>query len=167
MAGVRRKSPSSVLPHVLSTSTQCVHTSPAGLTLTFGALTIGCFCDIMRHITNRCRLGRSIMSVRKRAWITSKGEEREAWIVDYSDQTGARHLKTFERKKEADAYHATVRVDIRAGVHTSSKATVAGAGKHWIESCKGHGLEASTVESYQQHLDDHIVPYLGAVRLSQ
>src|SRR5262249_45421837 len=39
--------------------------------------------------------------------------------------------------------------------------------KHWIESCKTHGLEASTVESYQQHLDDHIVPYLGTVKLSQ
>jgi len=107
------------------------------------------------------------MSVRKRTWTTSKGELKEAWIVDYSDQTGARHLKTFDRKKDADAYAATVRVDIRAGVHTSSKVTVAHAGKHWIDSCKAHGLEASTLESYQQHLDDHIMPYLGAVKLSQ
>ena len=107
------------------------------------------------------------MSVRKRTWTTSKGEQKEAWIVDYSDQSGARHLKTFDRKKDADGYAATVRVEIRAGVHTSSKATVAGAGKHWIDSCKANGLEASTIESYQQHLDDHIVPYIGAVKLSQ
>lgn len=107
------------------------------------------------------------MSVRKRKWITSKGEDRETWIVDYTDQTGVRHLKTFDRKKDADAYHATVRVDIRAGIHTSGKTTVAEAGKHWIASCKANGLEASTVESYQQHLDDHIVPYIGAVKLSQ
>jgi integrase len=107
------------------------------------------------------------MSVRKRTWTTRLGEQKEAWIVDYSDQQGTRHIKTFERKKDADAYAANVRVDIRAGVHTSSKSTVADAGKHWIESCKAHGLEASTVESYQQHLDDHIVPYLGAVKLSQ
>jgi integrase len=107
------------------------------------------------------------MSVRKRAWVTSQGESREAWIVDYTDQQGGRHIRTFDRKKDADAYEATVRVDVRTGVHTSSKATVADAGKHWIASCKAHGLEASTLESYQQHLDDHIVPYLGAVKLSQ
>jgi integrase len=107
------------------------------------------------------------MSVRKRAWTTSKGEQKEAWIVDYTDQQGVRHIKTFDRKKDADAYEATVRVDVRAGVHTSSKATVAEAGKHWIVACKGNGLEASTVESYQQHLDHHIVPYIGAVKLSQ
>lgn len=26
------------------------------------------------------------MSVRKRTWTTSKGEEKEAWIVDYRDK---------------------------------------------------------------------------------
>ena len=106
------------------------------------------------------------MSVRKRAWVTRNGEARESWIVDYSDQQG-RHIHTFARKKDADEYHDKVRVDVRAGVHTSSKATVAGAGKRWIESCKAHGLEASTVESYEQHLSDHILPYLGIVKLSQ
>jgi integrase len=47
------------------------------------------------------------MSVRKRTWTTSKGEEREAWIVDYVDQTGERKLKTFATKKEADAWKVT------------------------------------------------------------
>ena len=42
------------------------------------------------------------MSVRKRKWVTGKGEKKEAWIVDYSDQQGERHIQTFERKKEAD-----------------------------------------------------------------
>src|SRR5260370_41599972 len=107
------------------------------------------------------------MSVRKRTWTTRKGGTKEAWVVDYADQRGQRHIKTFERKKEADAYAASVRVDIRAGVHTSSKATVAHAGKQWIDSCKAHGLEASTLESYQQHLDDHIEPYLFTLKLSQ
>jgi integrase len=106
------------------------------------------------------------MSVRKRTWVTGQGEAKEAWVVDYSDQAGVRHLKTFERKKDADAYHATVRVDVRAGVHTSSKTTVASAGKKWIESCEAHRLERSTVEAYRQHLDGHIIPYLGAVKLA-
>jgi integrase len=106
------------------------------------------------------------MSVRKRKWVTSKGEAKEAWIVDYIDQTGVRHLKTFERKKDADAYHATVRVDVRAGVHTSSKATVAEAGAKWLADAEDR-LEPATAESYRQHLSDHIAPYIGAVKLSQ
>ena len=61
------------------------------------------------------------MSVRKRAWTTSRGEKKEAWVVDYADQQGARCLKTFARKRDADAYEATVRVNVRAGVHTSGK----------------------------------------------
>ena len=30
------------------------------------------------------------MSVRKRAWMTSKGDRKEAWIVDYVDRQGNR-----------------------------------------------------------------------------
>ena len=55
------------------------------------------------------------MQIRKRTWTTSLGESKEAWIIDYTDGQGHRHIKTFDRKKEADAFHATVKVDIRAG----------------------------------------------------
>jgi hypothetical protein len=48
------------------------------------------------------------MSVRKRTWTTSTGEKKEAWIVDYTDKAG-RHIKTFYRKKAADAYEATIK----------------------------------------------------------
>jgi integrase len=106
------------------------------------------------------------MSVRKRTWTTRLGEQKEAWIVDYSDQAGTRRLKTFSRKKEADAYADQVGVDVRAGVHTSTKTSVAEAGRKWIADAE-HRLEPATVESYRQHLTDHIVPYLGAVKLSQ
>jgi integrase len=105
------------------------------------------------------------MSVRKRKWVTMKGEAREAWIVHYS-QDGRQHIKTFERKKDADAYHAAVRVDIRAGVHTSGKLRLAEASAKWIADAEDR-LEPATVESYQQHLDDHIIPFIGAVKLSQ
>jgi hypothetical protein len=50
------------------------------------------------------------MSVRKRTWKNAKGERQESWIVDYVDQKGKRHIKTFQKKKAADAYHAAVRV---------------------------------------------------------
>jgi integrase len=58
------------------------------------------------------------MSVRKRTWKNSTGEKKEAWIVDYRDQQGTRRIHTFARKKDADEYHATVKVNVRQGVHT-------------------------------------------------
>lgn len=109
------------------------------------------------------------MSVRKRAWTTSKGVEKEAWVVDYADQSGKRRLKTFIKKKAADAFAATANVEIRAGVHTADSAsiTVAEAGKRWIETGEQAGLERSTLTAYRQHLKLHIEPYLGKVKLSQ
>jgi integrase len=56
------------------------------------------------------------MSVRKRTWTTRRGERRAAWLVDYVDQEGDRHIETFSKKKDADAYHASVRVDVAKGV---------------------------------------------------
>jgi integrase len=114
------------------------------------------------------------MSVRKRSWTTSKGVEKEAWVVDYVDQTGARRLKTFTKKKAADNFAVTANVEIRAGIHTADSAsvTIAEAGRLWIETAeKGSPgrapLERSTVEAYRQHLRLHIEPYLGNVKLSQ
>ena len=43
------------------------------------------------------------MAVWKRRWKTKLGEEREAWVMEYSDGKGNRHLETFARKKDADA----------------------------------------------------------------
>jgi integrase len=105
-----------------------------------------------------------VMSVRKRTWTTQAGETA-CWLVDYRDGAGERRFKQFERKRDADAFAATSRVNIAAGIHTSSKATVAEAGAKWLADAEDR-LERSTTESYRQHLDDHIVPYIGAVKLS-
>src|SRR6516165_2425100 len=58
-----------------------------------------------------------IVAVRKRVWTTRKGEQKEAWIADYTDGTGKRHIQTFAQKKKADAYAAKVKVDVNAGTH--------------------------------------------------
>jgi integrase len=109
------------------------------------------------------------MSVRKRRWTTQGGELKESWIVDYADQHGVRHIKTFARKRDADAYRATVAVDVRAGIHTadSLSLTIAEAGWRWIESGEAAKLERTTLEQYQQHLALHIVPTVGSVKLAQ
>jgi integrase len=108
------------------------------------------------------------VSVRRRGWV-SRGERKEAWVVDYVDQRGDRHIKTFERKRDADAYHATVRVDVRAGIHTadSRSVTVAEAGRLWVEGAAAAKLERATIEQYEQHLRLHIAPLIGDVKLTQ
>ena len=55
------------------------------------------------------------MSVRRRIWRGPSGESKEAWVVDYVDQHGERHIKTFTKKHDADAHHAIVGVAVRSG----------------------------------------------------
>jgi integrase len=109
------------------------------------------------------------MSVRKRTWKSPNGETREAWVVDYVDQHGERHIKTFARKRDADAHHAIVGAAVQAGTHTadSRSLTVAKAAELWLESCEAAGLERTTITAYRQHVELHIIPILGALRLSQ
>ena len=106
------------------------------------------------------------MSVRKRTWKSPSGETKEAWVVDYVDQHGDRHLKTFAKKRDADAHHAIVGVAVRAGTHTadSKSVTVAKAAELWLESCEAAGLERTTIVAYRQHAELHIVPILGALQ---
>jgi integrase len=109
------------------------------------------------------------MSVRKRVWKAPSGEPREAWVVDYVDQHGERHIKTFAKKRDADAHHAIVGVAVRSGTHTadSKSITVAKAAELWLESCEAAGLERTSLVAYRQLADLHITPVLGTLRLSQ
>jgi integrase len=101
------------------------------------------------------------------AIILKKYPPQEAWIVDYATNEG-RHIKTFARKKEADEFAATARVEVRHGIHTpSSKSiTVAQAGKLWIDTAEKNKLERTTIDGYNQHLALHIEPLLGNTKLS-
>src|SRR5262249_18502553 len=108
------------------------------------------------------------MSVRKREWITRKGEAREAWIVDYT-ANGSRHIETFERKKDADAREAQVTVDVSKGIHTapSKSITVAEAADDWISYIEGEGRERTTIQRYREIVRLHIVPRLGNEKLAR
>jgi Holliday junction resolvase RusA-like endonuclease len=48
------------------------------------------------------------MSIRKRSW-EGKGKTGEAWVVDFTDASGKRRLKTFKTKREADRFHGVVK----------------------------------------------------------
>ncbi|MBB4003239.1 tyrosine-type recombinase/integrase [Aurantimonas endophytica] len=107
------------------------------------------------------------MSVRKRTWST-KGAERSAWVVDYVDSAGKRRLKSFKLKKDADRFSATASVEVREGTHVADSAsvTVAVAGDLWIATAEANGLERTTVANYRSHVDLHIVPFIGTMKLT-
>jgi integrase len=56
-------------------------------------------------------------SVRKRSW-RSAGETKTAWAVDYFDRHRERHIKTFAKKKDADAYLISSQQEVRDATHT-------------------------------------------------
>jgi integrase len=109
------------------------------------------------------------MSVRKRTWRNSNGSQGEAWIAAYTDREGKRRIRSFEKRHEAVAYHASVSTELRSGMHVpdSQSITVAEAGRLWLRSCEAASLERTTLDDYRQHLERHIIPLIGAMKLSR
>lgn len=108
------------------------------------------------------------MAIRQRKWI-SGGRERSAWVVDYFDAKGKRRLKTFKTKREALDWAAGTRLDLKHGTHVadSDSITVGEAGRLWLRTCEANGLERSTCEQYRQHLELHIEPFIGTMKLNK
>jgi integrase len=107
-------------------------------------------------------------TVRKRTW-KSGGEVKTAWIADYFDQSGQRHIKTCRTKKEADGFLVQARHEIARGVHTPeySSLTIAEAAQLWIEKGELESLERSTLRQYANHVRLHINPLIGGVKLAR
>src|SRR5437016_6125416 len=109
------------------------------------------------------------MSVTTRKWKTKDDTEHRAYVVRYSlnerDERGRRKraIKTFDKKKDAEEFEATVRVDVLNGVHVPrrSKLTVKEAGDKWAEHVESEGRERTTVDSYKEHFKLHINPRIG------
>lgn len=108
-------------------------------------------------------------AIRKRVWITSKGETKTAWLVDYRDQAGKRRAKQFERKKDAEAWLVTAAWEVQQGTHSvdSESCTVEQASALWIAKAEADGLERSTVKQYGEHARLHINPLIGQKKLSR
>lgn len=90
-------------------------------------------------------------------------------MVDYVDTKGKRRLKTFAKKKDADAFASKADVEVREGVHIADRdtVTVKKAGELWIASGDAAGLERSTINQRKRHLKFHIEPFIGETLLSK
>jgi integrase len=108
-------------------------------------------------------------SIRKRTWRNKDGEQT-AWVADYFDQGGKRHIKTFEAKKAAAAWLVEAQGEVKRGVHTPENARIAvtEAADIWIEKGELENLERSTLRQYRNHVDLHIKPSrIGAEKLAR
>lgn len=111
-------------------------------------------------------------SIRKRRW-THKGIEREAWVLDYTDQNGKRRQKTFEKKKDADAYRTRIVSEIQRGEHlpTSESAAIENVARLYIENCelrfRDGTLSFATLYQRKCVVKNYIVPHFGKKKLAE
>jgi integrase len=114
----------------------------------------------------------TMATVRKRKWMHN-GAEREAWVVTYTDQGGTRRLKTFDRKKDADAFRLNAEIELQQGVHVADAATVTvseALDMFLTEADRRAGdgdVRRSTAYAWRLMADKHVRPYLGAVKLNR
>jgi integrase len=110
-----------------------------------------------------------VAQVRKRQWTNGKGVQ-EAWVADYLDQAGKRHIKTFPTKREASAWLVKTQTEVSQGTHTPEREsiTVAEAADIWLERSKLENLERSTLVQYRSHVDLRIKPSrIGSEKLAR
>jgi integrase len=111
----------------------------------------------------------AMASTRKRKWTNKKGKEQTVWVADYFDQDGKRHIKTFPREKDAEAWLITAQGEVQRGVHTPEHAsiTVAEAAGLWLQKGELEKLERSTLRQYGNHVRLHINPLIGGEKLAR
>jgi integrase len=113
--------------------------------------------------------GVNMATVRKRRWRNRAGEQ-VAWVADYFDQHGKRHIKTFALKKKADEWLLGARDEVKRGVHTpeADSITLAEAADIWLAKGDLEGLERSTLRQYRNHAELHIKPSrIGGEKLAR
>jgi integrase len=91
------------------------------------------------------------------------------WQASYVDGAGKRRAKLFERKSDGEAWLIETNHDLKRGLHTpgSISPSVKDAAALWIKRCNEKGLEQSTICAYEEHVDLHIVPFIGAKKLAE
>lgn len=108
-------------------------------------------------------------TIKKRSWINSRGERKEAWQLRYVDSQGVERSKQFAKKGDASAYLTKVGWEVSQGTHTpdSVSITVAKAADLWVAATRAKGRERSTIKQYEEWAELHIKPLIGDKKLSQ
>lgn len=104
-------------------------------------------------------------SIRKRKWITAKGEARTAWRVDFVDASGNRDRRQFPSKGEADAFRVEIEGQLRSGTFRAdaAKVTVKEVADLFLEHCRSRmkrreRMTRGNYQFYEGHLRNYICP---------
>jgi integrase len=102
-------------------------------------------------------------SIRKRLWKRD-GETRSAWIVDWSDASGARHRRQFHTKRDADAFRVEIENQLRKGLFRvdAYKMTVGDLAARYIEYIRGRrrrgeGMTEGTLRGNEAIIRNYIL----------
>ncbi len=111
-------------------------------------------------------------SIEKVSWNTASDRPSHRWQVRYRDQDGNQRSRNFKLKADAKEFAESVDAEVRRGIHIprAASATIKEAAEIWIKAVAvGRDgrppAERSTTDQYRQHIDLHIVPFLGDIRL--
>src|SRR3974390_1379577 len=107
------------------------------------------------------------MSIRPRRWRNKDGGTGAAWVLNYTDASGKRRLKSFRRKIDAQRYETQVNVELTRGNHVPARQSTTGgeAADNWYRACEGRQLRRSTLEGYARQ-KKKIVARLGGTKLN-
>lgn len=107
-------------------------------------------------------------AIRKRTWVTRKGQTKSAWMADYYDQNGERHRKAFPTKKAAEDWLTDTSAEIKSGVHIpdSRSITVKEAAGLWLKRRRLERVEPGSLRTYDQYVRLYIVPKIGRKKLA-
>lgn len=108
-------------------------------------------------------------TVSRRIWTDSKGRRKEAWRVSYTDASGKRRHVQRRTKKDADGYALTIEMEKRLGIHVpdADSLTIKDAIRIWLGTSEVDGCDRGTLKSYSEIANKHIVPLLGAKKLTR
>ena len=115
--------------------------------------------------------GESMASIGKRSWTLKDGTSSTSYRVSYKDPKGKWKRKDFKLRREASSFVQ----GLKTHDHTDTKTvpTVAKAAEYWLDVCEHVGrkgrppVETSTLNAYKGHVHNHIVPRLGASKVTE
>jgi integrase len=97
-------------------------------------------------------------------------KRRGKYVLDFYDQSGERHWETVgTNKKEADELLAQRLIDIGKGRYITPKdrkIAFKEFAEKWLEG-RGGKIRPSTIAQYDDHVRKHLLPFFGAVKVSE
>lgn len=111
-------------------------------------------------------------SVTKREWTAPTGEVKTAWVCRYSDLSGKRRMKTFDRKKDADAYRTKVETEVGDGTHIASRdaPTVRRVLELFVEWSRLRCREGRIGKAYLRNIEyacNGVADLIGAIKYTE